>query len=119
MQQDCDSAVTQVTTALQSGGFSVLQSFDLQSAMKSSTACGGNQDSSARQMVVLLVYAPEGPPATLIFDSNRCQTHVHLGSGPAQPVHPAWIKRLSQLLPVTFSAMNPIESFVEQDRDIT
>ena len=119
MQQDCDSAVAQVTTALQSSGFSVLQSFDLQSAVKSSTGYDCDQDSNIRQMVVLLVYAPEGPPTTLIFDSYRSQTFVHLGFGPAQSVHPAWLGRLSHLLPDTFSAVNPIESLVEQDRDTT
>ena len=117
MQQDCDAAVTQVTNVLKSGGFSVLQSFDLQSAMKSSTGWGGNHDYSAHRMVVLLVYAPEGPPATLIFDSYQSQTLVHLGSGRAQPVHPSWIERLSQLLSVTFSMVNPIAPFVEQNND--
>jgi len=119
MQQDCDSAVTQVTIALKSGGFSVLKSFDLQSAVKPSGGCGCDQDSSTRQMVVLLVYAPEGPPATLVFDSYRFQTLVYLVSGTAQSVHPAWIGTLSQLLPDTFSAVNPILSFVEQNNDHT
>lgn len=106
LQEDCDSAVTQVTAALKSDGCSVFQSFDLLSAMKDADSC-------TCQMVVLLVYAQKGPPATLIFDSNQTQTIVYLICSPSQSAPPGLIEKLIQLNPNAQSYINPITPGVE------
>jgi len=101
IQQDCDSVVAQVTTALKSAGYFVMQSFDLHSAMKPHSSCACAQDACSCQMVVLLVYAQDGPPATLIFDSDEIRTFVYLVNSPTHTAQPVWTGRLIHLLPDT------------------
>jgi hypothetical protein len=116
MQQDCDSAYRNVTTALKSGGYSILRSFDLHSAMKDAASSACSPDSCACQMVVVLVYAQEGPPATLIFDSNQSNTQVYLASDSSQSAHSGWVGSLIQLLLSIFSPVNSVPSCAEQKK---
>jgi hypothetical protein len=115
---DCNCAVLQLTTALKSAGYQVVQSFDLHSAMN---AHGGHHsgrdgngncipDSCACQMVVLLVYAQEGPPVTMICDSDELKTNVYLVNDAQQSAHPHRIGKLAQLLPDAFSSINQATS---------
>ncbi len=99
MYQDCESTVAQVTTALQSTGYFVQQSFNLRTALNGPSGCANDQDECICQMVILLVYAQEGPPATLVFDSNPSQTLLSLVTGSTQLAHPSLIGKLTQLLP--------------------
>jgi hypothetical protein len=96
LQMNCESAVFQVTTTLKSAGYLVLKSFDLNSAAPAPNTCNCSTDSCTCQMVILLVYAKEGPPATLVFDSNRDQTIVYL------------VKNLSAALPVWIESLIPL-----------
>jgi hypothetical protein len=112
MQLDCNSAVKQMTAALRSAGYLVVQSFDLHSAMTAHSGCNCNPDSCACQMVVLLVYAQDGPPVTLICDSNEFQTGVYLVKSSQQSPPPGWIGKLAQLIPTIISS-NQMTSWVE------
>ncbi len=100
-QQDCSSVVAQVTAALNSAGFYVLQSFDLHSAVKSGSDCMCAPDACTCQMVVLLVYAQDGPPATLVFDGDEVQTTVSLVSDISTTANVHWTDRLAQIIPGT------------------
>ena len=97
--QDCETTVAQVTAALESAGYIVQQSFNLRTAMNGPSGCANEQEECICQMVILLVYAQEGPPATLVFDSNPSQTHISLVTSATQPAHPGLIEKLAQLLP--------------------
>ena len=102
MQSDCDAAVSQLKTALKSASYLVVQSFDLHSAMPTHFGCNCNPDSCKCQMVVLLVYALEGPPVTLICDGDGLQTVVYLVNNPQKSTHPGWIEKFAQLLPTSY-----------------
>lgn len=71
VNQACDCTVTQITNKLSQAGYSVVQSFDLHSVLDIDSICLG-------QMVVLLVYGQDGPPATLIVSGNNSNTSVYL-----------------------------------------
>ncbi len=98
-QQDCSSVVMQVSAALKSAGFDVVQSFDLHSAVLSSSDCICPPNACSCQMVVLLVYAQDGPPATLVFDGDEAQTTVSLVSDTF--LAEKWTGRLTQIIPGT------------------
>ena len=89
LNQDCSCMVTQVTNQLNAAGYSVVRSFDLFSALGSFSKC-------ICQMVVLLVYGQDGPPATLIFDGNDFSTSVFLENGSERFSRPRFIALLSQ-----------------------
>ena len=112
-QQDCNSVVAQVTAALKSTGYFVMQSFDLHSAMTDHGGCNCDPDSCTCQMVVLLVYAQKGPPVTLIFDSNHSQTFVYLVNSPSHSALPGWIGELTQLVQNYLSTVNQVTPCVE------
>jgi hypothetical protein len=113
IQQGCDSVVAQVTAALKSAGYFVMQSFDLHSAIRPHSGCACAQAACACQMVILLVYAQDGPPATLIFDSDETRTSVYLVDSPTNTAQPVWTGRLTQLLPDTLFPADSMISGVE------
>ena len=112
-QQDCDSVVAQVTAALKSEDFFVMQSFDLHTATQFHSGCACAQDACSCQMVVLLVYAQDGPPATLIFGNDETRTFVYLVEGPTHTAQPVWTGRLTHLLPEPLFPADSMISFVE------
>ena len=71
LNQNCNCSITNVTNQLNAAGYSVVRSFDLFSALARYSKC-------ISQMVVLLVYAQDGPPLTLILDGNDFITTVFL-----------------------------------------
>lgn len=113
MRMDCNSAVLQATTTLKSAGYLVQKSFDLHSAIPAQSSCNCKPDSCACQMVILLVYAQEGPPVTLIFDSDGFQTIVNLANNSQQSADPGWIGKLAQLFPATSSVDSQMTTLVE------
>jgi len=110
VKQDCESVVAQVTAALKSSGYFVMQSFDLHTATHSQSGCACAPDACICQMVILLVYDQDGLPATLLFASQASITSVYIVDSPTQPV---WTARLSQLLPDIPSPADTIVSWDE------
>jgi hypothetical protein len=109
VQMDCNSAILQTTLNLKSAGFQILQSFDLRSTTSATTVCPGHQ--AAYQMVVLMIYSQEGPPATLVFESKGSQTFVSLVPVPQLSTHQAWIEKMLALIPspqLDFSSISPV-----------
>ena len=75
MEQECNCTAAQATDQLVSAGYSVVKSFDLDTALSSQTNCGC-------QLVVLLVYNHSGPPATLILDGSVTHTSIYIENDP-------------------------------------
>ena len=75
MEQECNCTAAQATDQLVSAGYSVVKSFDLDSAIPSRSNCDC-------QMVVLLVYSHSGPPATLMLDGSVSHTSIYLENDP-------------------------------------
>jgi len=113
VQQDCDAVVAQITAALKSAGYFVMQSFDLHTAMQPHSSCACAQDACPCQMVVLLVYAQSGPPATLLLASQASVTSVYIVDSPKNTSQSLWTERLAQLLPDTLFPTDTIISWVE------
>jgi hypothetical protein len=105
LNQDCESTVAQATAALKSAGYFVQQTFNLRTAQNEPSGCVCDQEECTCQMVILLVYAQNGPPATVVFDSNPSQTHISLVTGSAQLAHPSLIGSLTQFLPNSLASM--------------
>lgn len=95
--QACQTTLHQVEDTLRSAGYTVLQSFDLQTAMGNRTPCACGKQPCTCQMAVLLVYAQDGPPATLIFDRNPSKTSLALVSKPLPFDTSSWIGDLKDL----------------------
>ena len=113
VKQDCDYVVAQVTAALKSAGYFVMQSFDLRTVMQHDSGCVCAQSSCSCQMIVLLVYAQDCSPATLLFASQANVTSVYIVDGPTNTAQPVWTGRLTQLLPDTLFPADTIISWVE------
>lgn len=113
MPQDCDTTARDVTAALKSSGYSVLRSFDLLSAFKSSGGSSCDPATCSCQMIVLLVYAQEGPPATLIFDGNPSQTWVYFVKDSAHAKNLGWVGQLGHLFPNNSAFSNQNTADVE------
>lgn len=90
-QQKCDCAVEETMFSLEMAGYTVVRSFDLHSAIPAQSSC-------ACQLVVLLVYGQNGPPMTLIFDSQESGTSVYLAHDPGQPDRSSSAAQLIELL---------------------
>ncbi|PKO16623.1 MAG: hypothetical protein CVU39_07310 [Chloroflexi bacterium HGW-Chloroflexi-10] len=107
LNQDCSCTVTQLTDHLMTAGYSVVQSFNLFSTLSEYSKC-------MCQMVILLVYAQEGPPSTLILDGNNFKTFIFLENDPKQSFRTQFLMLLSQL-----PALNePFDILSNQDIDI-
>lgn len=103
IRQDCNSVIQRVTSGLKYAGYQVTQSFNLHSALDDHSPCVCAHDSCSCQMAILLVYAQEGPPATLIVDCIESRTNVYLVRNPTNIQQPLWTGNLTQLLPTTLN----------------
>jgi len=90
-QQGCDCAVAETIFSLEMAGYQVVRSFDLHSAIATNFSC-------TCQLVVLLVYGQNGPPVTLIFDSQESSTSVFLATDPDSSSRSLFTTQLIELL---------------------
>ncbi len=90
-QQECDCAVEETKFSLEMAGYTVVRSFDLHSAIATHFLC-------TCQLVVLLVYGQNGPPATLIFDSQESGTSIFLDTDPERSNRSLFATQLIELL---------------------
>ncbi len=110
---DCNTAILHAITTLNSAGYLVVKSFDLRSAAQARENCEPEPDAYPYQKVILLVYASEGPPDTLVFDSDGTRTLVSLVNDPSDSTHAAGPRRLAQLLPEALFTPSPNPSTAE------
>ena len=108
MNQDCNCTATQATDQLNAAGYTVVRSFDLISAQPIIANCDC-------QVIILLVYGQEGPPATLIFDGTQFSTSVFLEHDPERILG----SRISALLSKIPGAEQSLESNLNKIIDTT
>jgi hypothetical protein len=91
LQQPCDLAVDWIVEQIRQAGLSVIRTFDLKVARNAQDACPcphhGTQLCDC-QMVVLLVYAGEAEPVTLIAHGYDRQTVFSVVDTPQQHADP-------------------------------
>ena len=110
LPEHTDFVELQITSVLRSSGYLVIKSFDLHSAAQTYKDCECATNSCECQMVVLLVYAPQGPPITLMLDGNECETAVYLVNDSSQNANSVTVQNITQQLPDTLLACNPLDS---------
>lgn len=106
-----DSVELQISSLLRSAGYLVIKSFDLQTVVQNHEGCECITDSCDCQMIVLLIYAPQGAPVTLMLDGNKNETSVYLVNDSNHPAHSNMVQKIAQQLPDTLLAINPLDSF--------
>ena len=93
-----DTAAERVTRILRSAGYQVVQSFDSNPVSGNIDSRSGEQRNCTQRMMIFLVYAPEGSPATLWIDSDPTpQSMISLSNEPAE-----WHETLHQMLTQRF-----------------
>jgi hypothetical protein len=81
LQTDSQSAIEQLLRKLNLAGLQVVRSFDLKVARAAHVGCSCPHHGTEQcdcQMVVLLVYDQDGPPATLVIHGYDGQTQIAL-----------------------------------------
>jgi len=87
LQTDSQTAIEQSMRRLELAGLQVVRSFDLKVARAAHMGCTcphHGTDQCDCQMVVLLVYNQDGPPATLVVHGHDGQTQIALVDTPDQ-----------------------------------
>jgi hypothetical protein len=90
LQADSQTAIEQSMQRLNLAGLQVMRSFDLRVARAAHVGCNcphHGTDQCDCQMVVLLVYDQDSPPATLVVHGHDGETQFALVDTPEQ--HPA------------------------------
>lgn len=87
LQTDSQTAIEQSMRQLELAGLQVVRSFDLKVARAAHVGCTCPHHGTEQcdcQMVVLLVYGQDGPPATLVVHGYDGQTEISLVDIPDQ-----------------------------------
>lgn len=87
LQTDSQVAVERSVRQLELAGLQVMRSFDLKVARAAHIGCtcpNHGTELCDCQMVVLLVYGQDGPPATLVVHGHDGQTQIAIVETPAQ-----------------------------------
>jgi hypothetical protein len=104
---DSQTIVNQSIQRLALAGLQVMRSFDLKVARAAHIGCtcpNHGTDKCDCQMVVLLIYGYEGPPATLVVHGHDGQTHIALVDTPEQRPASQLVDAIVQaILPTTKS----------------
>lgn len=112
---NCDRAVALALRLLRENNLRASQSFDLRSAANAPVECScphHGSDPCACNLVILLVYEPEGRPATLIFHGYDGQTWIALDVTPEQRPSVSLEQAIRKMLTVdAFTRMRRQRSF--------
>ena len=103
----CDTAVTEVTKALENAGLRVMLSFDSRLTGVPTVCPHHGAEQCDCQIVILLVYEDEGRPATLMAHGQDGETWISIAAAPDQRPSPgleAAIKHILSPLSVTVMA---------------
>lgn len=101
LNMDSEAAIAKTVASLSKAGLLSIQSFDLQAARTAPALCAcphHGTDLCDCQMVVLLIYAEQGYPATLVVHGHQGQTHISLVDTPAQRSAPELQQEILQAL---------------------
>jgi hypothetical protein len=104
LQSDSHMAIEGSIRRLERSGLQVMRSFDLKVARAAHVGCtcpNHGTDQCDCQLVVLLVYAQDGPPATLVVHGHDGQTQIALVDTPEQSPAPQLVNAIRQaILPI-------------------
>jgi hypothetical protein len=101
LRRPCDEAVAWAARKLEQSGFQLVRTFDLQAARLAHLDCPCPHHGTAQctcQMVVLLVYQGDTPPATMVIHGNEETCGFYLINIPQQPVRPPLEKDIQEAL---------------------
>lgn len=102
VDQNCETTASHVMQVLVSAGFYVIQSFDLHSAIEANSQCLCLKDICTCQMIVLLVYPKNCPPASLILDNYGLNTTISLALDASQSTPLYWTTKICNSLEEAF-----------------
>ena len=110
LEQPCDEAIAWVSRQVSGTGLQILRTFDLQLARIAHTECPcphHGTDQCDCQMVVLLVYADNHQPISLVAHSHDGKTWFSLVDTPQQRADPRLEATIRQALaPQTITPLN-------------
>lgn len=101
LNESCDEALPWLKQRLAAAHLPVVQTFDLHDARHALEDCACPHHGTEQcdcQMIVLLVYAGESGPATLILHGNDGQTWLSLVDRPGQPANTQTAAAIRQAL---------------------
>jgi hypothetical protein len=107
LRKPCADAVTTATSKLEQSGFQAVRTFDLQAARLAHLDCPCPHHGTAQcncQMVVLLVYQGNYPPATLVIHGNDETSWFYLINLPQQSVGQHLEKNIQDILSLEIDA---------------
>ncbi len=106
LYEDCNQMIKTATHLLTHAGFTVVASFDLQTACAKPMGCTCPQhgtDFCTCQFAILLVYGEDAIPASLVLQGNDERTEFSIVEIPGQAISPAFkAKIMSTLHPSNF-----------------
>jgi hypothetical protein len=118
LQADSQTAIEQSMQRLNLAGLQVVRSFDLKVARAAHVGCNcphHGTDQCDCQMVVLLVYDQNSPPATLVVHGHDGETQFTLVDTPEQRPAPELINTIVQaILPISQQGQKRVPYRVEQ-----
>ena len=107
LHRPCEDAVTWAAHTLEKTGFRAVRTFDLQAARLAHLDCPCPHHGTAQcdcQMVVLLVYQGDNPPATMVVHGSDETSWFYLINIPQQQVEQNLEKNIQKVLSLEFCA---------------
>jgi hypothetical protein len=101
LRQPCDQAINWAISKLERANFRAVRTFDLQVARMAHLDCPCPHHGNAQcdcQMVVMLVYQENTPPATLMIHGNEEMSWFYLVTQPQQSISVQQEKAIQDLL---------------------
>ncbi len=111
--QDSSIFVAQVCRQLETAGYQIVRSFDLQKGLPSQRTSVNSEDAQpgcACQMVVVLVYGQSGPPVSLMFVGTGEKTSLYLTDGPSSGAGTCNCASIAHLLSSSLESYDSIHS---------
>jgi len=100
-QKNCDEAVLWAVHKLEFAGFRAMRTFDLQAARHAHLECACPHHGTAEcdcQMVVVLIYQANNPPASLLIHSSGEASSFFLVNTPQQSIPPTMERNIQEAL---------------------
>src|SRR5512133_3512020 len=101
LRQPCDQAINWAASKLEQANFRAVRTFDLQVARMAHLDCTCPHHGTAQcncQMVVLLIYQSNLPPATLVIHGNQETSWLYLINSPQQSIGTQLEKDIQEVL---------------------
>jgi hypothetical protein len=114
LQTESQAAIEQSIRQLDLAGLQVVRSFDLKVARSAHLECtcpNHGTDLCDCQLVVLLVYGQDGPPATLVVHGHDGQTHIALVDTTRQCPSPQLVSAIMRAIHSTSKLCQKIGNF--------